>query len=61
MIIDFHTHIFPDKIAAGAVSSLAKKGGIPPYSDGTEAGLISALASAGASLAVNLPVLIWQI
>ena len=57
MIIDFHTHIFPDKIAAGAVSSLAKKGGIPPYSDGTEAGLISALASAGVSLAVNLPVL----
>ena len=57
MLIDFHTHIFPDKIAAGAVDLLAKRGGIPSYSDGTEAGLLSSLFSAGVDLSLNLPVL----
>ena len=57
MIIDFHTHIFPDKIARGAVSSLAEKGKIKPYSDGTEASLVAAVERAGVDLAVNLPVL----
>ena len=42
MIIDFHTHIWPEKIAARAVESLVKgSGGIyPPVSDGTLAGLL---------------------
>jgi predicted TIM-barrel fold metal-dependent hydrolase len=57
MTVDFHTHIFPDKIAAGAVASLAREGGIPPHTDGTRAGLLSALAEAGVDVAVNLPVL----
>ena len=43
MIIDFHTHIWPEKIAARAVESLVKgSGGIyPPVSDGTLAGLLN--------------------
>ncbi|MBR2344136.1 MAG: amidohydrolase family protein [Clostridia bacterium] len=57
MVIDFHTHIFPEKIAAATVSALAKSACTEPYTDGTEAGLLSALEEAGADIAVNLPVL----
>ena len=57
MIIDFHAHIFPDKIADGAVSILAKKGNIPAYSDGKETTLIAEMERAGITLSVNLPVL----
>lgn len=36
MVIDFHTHAFPDKIALSAIKSLAEKaGGLPYYTDGT--------------------------
>lgn len=36
MIIDFHTHAFPDKIAMRAVSSLSHAaGGLTPQTDGT--------------------------
>ena len=56
MIIDFHTHIFPDKVADGAVSALAKACDIPPYADGKKQGLLDALAQAGADIAINLPV-----
>ncbi len=57
MIIDFHTHAFPDKIAAQTVAALAKSGNTKPYSDGTADGLLDALKRAGASIAVNQPVL----
>ena len=53
MIIDIHTHIFPEKIAAATVSTLAKNGNMPPHSDGTLSGLLSALSEAGADIAVN--------
>ena len=35
MLIDFHAHAFPDKLAAGAVSSLAQRAHIPSFSNGT--------------------------
>lgn len=35
MVIDFHTHAFPDKIAESAIKSLAEKANIPPYTNGT--------------------------
>ena len=35
MIIDFHTHAFPDKIAKGAMSALASASGLVPFTDGT--------------------------
>lgn len=35
MLIDFHVHVFPDKLAAGAVASLAAKAHFTPYTDGT--------------------------
>ncbi len=57
MIIDFHTHVFPDKIAGKTIELLRAKGGIPAFSDGTCKGLIDALALAGVDVAVTLPVL----
>lgn len=47
MIIDFHTHIFPDKLAAHAVSSLAAAVHIPPCTDGTLAYTEKLMQSAG--------------
>ena len=57
MIIDFHTHAFPDKIAGATVDFLAKKANIKPHSDGTVSGLLASLDRAGADIGVNLPVL----
>lgn len=40
MLIDFHTHCFPDKIAKGAIDKLSfVSGGLTPYTDGTAVGL----------------------
>lgn len=57
MTVDFHTHVFPDRIAEATVVRLGQKGGIPSYSDGTLLGLESALAEAEVDLGINLPVL----
>jgi predicted TIM-barrel fold metal-dependent hydrolase len=56
MIIDFHTHIFPDRIAAATIKKLEEKGGIPAFTDGTVAGLEAAMERAGVDLSVTLPV-----
>ena len=57
MIIDFHTHVFPDKIAERTVKLLERNGSIPSHSNGTVAGLVSALEQSGVDIGVNLPVL----
>lgn len=47
-IIDFHTHIFPDKIAAQAIKQLAEESGeYRPMTDGTLQGLIASMDKAG--------------
>lgn len=56
-IIDFHTHVFPDKIAQRTIAFLSEKGGIPPFSDGTRKGLLEKMEEADTLLSVNLPVL----
>ena len=56
MIIDFHTHIFPDKIAAGVISQLSSAGGITPHTDGTLAGLKKSMKDGGIDASVVLPV-----
>ena len=56
MIIDFHTHIFPDKIAKKTIEYLSEKGGIPPFSDGSYSGLLAEMEKADVDIAVNLPV-----
>ena len=57
MTVDFHTHAFPEKIAAATVSALEKSGNTPAYSDGTGTGLTSQMKKAGIDVSVNLPVL----
>ena len=57
MIIDFHTHIFPDKIAQKTIEHLSLKGGIPPFSSGAAEGLVSDMARSGVDVSVTLPVL----
>ena len=39
MIIDMHTHSFPDKIAAGTIRKLSSLSHTVPFTDGTESGL----------------------
>ena len=57
MIIDFHTHIFPDKIAKKTIEMLSEKGGIPAFSDGTLDGLLDAMEKAQTDVSVILPVM----
>jgi predicted TIM-barrel fold metal-dependent hydrolase len=55
--IDFHTHIFPDKIAKQAVDALARESGeYQPRTDGTLSALLASMDSAGiaASLVANI-------
>jgi len=56
-IIDFHTHIFPDKIARQALASLAEDSGeYQPRTDGTLKGLLASMdhAGIGASVVANI-------
>lgn len=56
MVIDFHTHTFPDKIAAASIESLSKCSGITPHTDGTLSGLARSMEEDGVDLSVILPV-----
>ena len=56
-IIDFHTHIFPDKMAEKTVEFLAERGGIPAYGNGMLVDLQAKADEANVSLCVSLPVL----
>ena len=56
MIIDFHTHTFPDKIASAAVSKLAAMSHTRPFLDGTAGQLSAAAKRAGVDLSIVLPV-----
>ena len=55
MVIDFHTHCFPDHLAEKAVSRLSEVGGgLMPYTDGTLSGLRRRMAEDGIDVAVAL-------
>lgn len=56
MVIDFHTHIFPERMVEVAVTSLAKKSGVPPKTNGCVDGLLSSMDNAGVDISVVLPV-----
>ena len=56
MIIDFHTHTFPDKIAAAAVGKLQSASHTHPFTDGTVAALSASMDRAGIDWSVVLPV-----
>lgn len=55
MIIDFHTHCFPDKIAEKAINKLhVTSGGLKYYTDGTLQGLKNCMKNYGVDKAVVL-------
>lgn len=56
-MIDFHTHIFPDKLAPRAISHLSEISGLPAFTDGTLGGLLESMKRAGIARSVLLPVL----
>jgi len=57
MIIDFHTHVFPDKIAARTIDALVHSAkNVTAHTDGTLQGLRDSMALAGVDKSVILPV-----
>ena len=56
MVIDFHTHCFPEKIAQKAMEKLGYAAGIMPVSDGTSGGLLSSMQDSGVDISVVLSV-----
>ncbi len=52
MIIDFHTHAFPDKLAPKALPLLASKVAYAPYGDGTVSNLIETMDRCGVDKSV---------
>lgn len=56
MIIDFHTHIFPEKIAAKTIEKLENSAHVKAFTDGRENGLVASMKEASIDLSVVLPV-----
>lgn len=56
MVIDFHTHTFPDHIAARAIASMQSMSHTEAFCDGTVSGLTRSMAQAGIDRSVVLPV-----
>ena len=56
MVIDFHTHTFPDAIAAATVQHMSDASALTLFSDGTDAGLLASMDAAGVDRSVVLPV-----
>lgn len=57
MLIDFHTHAFPERIAGRAVSGLAHgSGGMVPQTDGTLASLKAEMDKDGVDISVVLSI-----
>jgi predicted TIM-barrel fold metal-dependent hydrolase len=52
MIIDFHTHIYPDHLAARTLSAVRKRAGIRSHTDGTLKGLLGSMEAAGIDISV---------
>lgn len=56
MIIDMHTHVFPDKIAAGVIEKLSRASKSRAFTDGTIGALINSTKVAGVDKSIVLPV-----
>jgi len=57
MIIDFHTHVYPDRIAARTIQTLHDVSGLVACADGTLAGLHQEMRESGTDVSVVLPVM----
>lgn len=56
MVIDFHTHTFPDKIAEKSVAHLAQIGKMKPCTDGRRSSLLQSMQQSGVDISLVLPV-----
>lgn len=56
LIIDFHTHCFPDEIAKHAISSLEKSGNSRSFADGTLSDLLKTAHNANIDISVVQPI-----
>ena len=57
MITDFHTHVYPDKIAERTMTALLNSNDVVhAYSDGTVSGLLRSMEKSGIERSVILPV-----
>lgn len=56
MIIDFHTHVFPDKIAEKTIPYLMEHGNIPSYGNGKLSDLKEKMKISGTDISLVLPV-----
>ena len=56
MIIDFHTHTYPDRIATKTVQLLESRSGTMAHSDGTLDGLENDMKKRRVEISVVLPV-----
>ena len=56
MVIDFHTHVFPDAIAARSIAALESNADLKAYTDGTLSGLKLSMGESGVDYSVILPV-----
>jgi hypothetical protein len=56
MIIDFHTHYYPDKIAPTTIEHMTNETGTLAATDGTVSGLSASMLEAGVDISVVLPV-----
>ncbi len=56
MIVDFHTHIFPEKIAARTIEKLENIAHVKAFTDGREESLASSMEDANIQVSIVLPV-----
>lgn len=57
MIIDFHTHTFPDKISESVLAKLSRLSHTKYFTDGSVSGLVASMQEADVDYSVNLPVM----
>jgi predicted TIM-barrel fold metal-dependent hydrolase len=56
MIIDIHTHTFPDQLAPKALAVLTNNCEVSPHTDGTNAGLCDSMRLAGIDKSAVMPI-----
>ena len=56
MTVDFHTHIFPPKIAARTIEKLENIARVKAFTDGMEGSLLRSMEEAGVDVSIVLPV-----
>lgn len=56
MVLDFHSHTFPEAVAKKAMDKLTKEANIPYFTDATNSGIRKSMEEAGVDVSLILPV-----